>query len=615
MKSLRAQLLGSFTALIFFLGTSVGILGTAVIKRNIIDRAQKEVENSLKTAEAVYQQELDIIEKTFSVIENFDNLSDIRLKAGLDYLTALPPEDAAKGPSPAARRAAYGLAEGGTRLMRREELAGLSRELAEKARITILPTPKARPSSESVLEDAMVIEYAKPVFDENGRVSRVMLGGKLINRDFTLVDKIRDYVFENRIYKGRALGTVTIFLGDARITTNVLAETGERAVGTRVSASVHEAVLEKGSLWIDRAFVVNDWYLTAYKPIKDMNGNIIGILYVGLLERPFKDLERTVMLSFFGILFLTAGLAAVFSYILEERITRPIEHMLHATTQISSGDLQHRLSAQSRIQEMDILASSFNNMAQKLHERETSLKLSNEKLETLNKTYLDLIGFVAHELKGILASTILNAYTVRDGYLGMINFKQRKALDSVARNLDYLSATVKNFLNLSRIEKGEMTVNKREVLLFDEVIAMSIDAFLKPASEKGMSIYADCPVDFKVSADPDLLLIVINNLLGNAVKYGSEKGEIFIKTRRTQNDFEIEVYNDGTPISDENKDRLFKKFSRLHDTAESRKAPGTGLGLFITKEIVERLGGSIRLERRHCGNSFIFTVERGQQPW
>ena len=120
------------------------------------------------------------------------------------------------------------------------------------------------------------------------------------------------------------------------------------------------------------------------------------------------------------------------------------------------------------------MAEAFNAMALGLKEREESLRVSNEKLADSNKSYIDLIGFVAHELKGILASAVMNAYAVRDGYLGMVNFKQRKAMDSVTRNLDYLDATVKKFLNLGRIERGELAVNKTGLNLKKDVFDVSI---------------------------------------------------------------------------------------------------------------------------------------------
>ncbi len=94
----------------------------------------------------------------------------------------------------------------------------------------------------------------------------MLVGGILINRNYEIVDKIRTTVFKGESYKGQQLGTATIFQDDVRISTNVRNADGSRAIGTRVSAEVAEAVLKRGDTWRSRAFVVNEWYISAYAP-------------------------------------------------------------------------------------------------------------------------------------------------------------------------------------------------------------------------------------------------------------------------------------------------------------------------------------------------------------
>jgi signal transduction histidine kinase len=248
-------------------------------------------------------------------------------------------------------------------------------------------------------------------------------------------------------------------------------------------------------------------------------------------------------------------------------------------------------------------------MSSRLKERELSLNLSNEKLAELNKSYLDLLGFVAHELKGLLSSAVINAYSLRDGFLGMINFKQKKAVDSICRNLDYLDATVKKFLNLSRIERGNLDINKTEFSIGKDVFDYSIQTFIQLVNAKHMKVKNEIAPELKVRADIDLMQIVANNLVNNAIKYGLEGGEIRVSAKDDGEFFTIEVYNDSTPIPPDQIDRLFKKFSRLN-TPEKKKVKGTGLGLYITKQIVEAHSGHIFVEAKDNGNSFIFTIHK-----
>jgi two-component system, NtrC family, sensor kinase len=609
--SLKTRLLVSFLAVMLVIGLPVALLGHYVVKRYIIANVQQEVGKSLAAARFFYTQEIERIGERMRLAEVNGDREKLRQKLGLDYLLVADRDEAGVVSSEIVRAAfARKEAVGGTRIISHAELIRISPRLAEQATIPIRPTQMARPTDRRVLEDAMAKEYALPVLDKSSQVVKVIYGGRIVNRDCTLVDRIRTLVFGEGLYNSKPIGTVTIFLDDTRVATNVIAADGSRAIGTRVSATVYETVVEKGQTYDDRAFVVQDWYKTAYEPIKSIDGRIIGILYVGMLEKPYTDLVRNIglmaMLIIIGAVFLAAGL----SIVLAGAISRPLTHLTSATKKLSDGELAHRVKVESGAAEIRTLAESFNVMSSQLEERDKKLNAANEKLNALNKSYLDLISFVAHELKGILASTMLNAYSVRDGFLGLVNFKQRKALDSITRNLDHLAATVQKFLSLSRIEKGELDFHPTKISLNSDVFAPGIEALARSASEKQMTVKNDIGQDVRITGDADLMQIVANNLVGNAIKYGTAGGNVAITSASSDGKVKVEVYNDGTPLTEDQIGRLFRKFSRL-DTPEARRAKGTGLGLFITKEIVEKHGGRIWVEPREKGNAFVFEIERG----
>jgi two-component system NtrC family sensor kinase len=608
-ETLQKKILFSFFLVIGVMGLSIALLRTYVIKVDIIDRAQTQVKNDLKAARAVFDNELDMMQKMFSMLPAADRVVELKERLGLDYLRVATLENKASLKSEVARLAFSGRSLGASRIIDKEELLEIGAEFFKRSEIEIRFTQQAKSTTKKILDKAMALEYAMPVVNERGQITSVIYGGKIINRDFALVDKIRDLVFENKFYDAKPLGTVTIFLDDVRITTNVLDAQGNRAIGTRVSERVYDTVVKRAKSWVDRAFVVTDWYLTAYEPIRDVDGAIIGILYVGILEKPFSDIARNVLFVLVAIVLFSSILAAVLGYVLAATITSPLTQMLEATSRISGGELEFRVENKASVKELDELARSFNEMAAKLHERDISLKVSSDKLAQLNKSYLDLIGFVAHELKNILSSTILNAYTVRDGFLGMVNFKQRKALDSITRNLDYFASTIKNFLNLSRIEKQEMSLKRAELSVKDDIFSISLEAFMREANEKNIMVTNSIPNGLKIKGDSDLLQIVANNLIANAVKYGQNGGRIIVSAVELTESVRIEVYNDARPIQAQDSDKLFQKFSRLN-YAETRKERGTGLGLFITKEIIEKHGGRIWVEPRSEGNAFIFELSK-----
>jgi len=233
----------------------------------------------------------------------------------------------------------------------------------------------------------------------------------------------------------------------------------------------------------------------------------------------------------------------------------------------------------------------------------------NKSLLKANKNYLDMLGFVSHELKGIMGSVIMCVYSVRDGFLGMMNFHQRKALDAAVRNLERLEDTVKNYLDLSRIEKGELKARKRKINIKD-ITMQAKDTFSKQISEKEMVFKDNVPKDLNIFADKDQLKTVYDNLLSNAIKYGKKGGRIILNFEKLEEFLQFSVYNDGEVISQAKRDNLFKKFYRL-STEEYKKISGTGLGLFITKKIVENHGGRIWVEPKEKGNEFIFKIKKG----
>ena len=173
----------------------------------------------------------------------------------------------------------------------------------KKAKIKLIPTEHARPVAEKTLEKAMAMEYAAPITDKEGNIKGVIYCGKFINKNADLINKIHESIFEDETFEGKPIGTVTIFLDDVRIATNVLDKKENRAEGTRVSQEVYEEVVVKGNYWLARAFVVDSWYIAAYEPIKDIEGNIIGILYTGYLENYLMEENKIVLRSFWAIIF------------------------------------------------------------------------------------------------------------------------------------------------------------------------------------------------------------------------------------------------------------------------------------------------------------------------
>jgi two-component system NtrC family sensor kinase len=448
----------------------------------------------------------------------------------------------------------------------------------------------------------MISGAAVPVTTD-GQLTGAVEMGILLNGSVEEVDRIRDAVFESESYKGKPVGTATIFMGDLRISTNVLNAEGQRALGTRVSQEVAERVLDQGLSWTGRAFVVDTWYLSQYDPIQEPGGQIIGMLYVGELEQKYLDMGVRAMVLY--LLAVLGGMILGFlvAFVLTRGILNPIGALSEGTRRVSEGDFGYRVAVKAN-DEVGQLSASFNQMAEDLEKQrqeivrnQQELEELNQELRAINRNYMEMLGFVSHELKNPLTSALMSLFTVKDGFLGEINPAQRKSLESVAASLDYFQDMIKNYLDLSRLEKGELQVAKTEVLLYARIIVPVLEGLEREFQSRRMTVDNRVPDSLVVKADPNLLRIVYNNLLSNAAKYGRVGGTILLEAQQGMGKITLSVRNDGEGIPPEKLGMLFRKFSRL-DMAESATQRGTGLGLYICKEIIDKQGGEIWADSR-----------------
>jgi len=203
-----------------------------------------------------------------------------------------------------------------TEIFTEPQLAAISPLLASRAATPLIATPNAVPTERAAEERGLVIHSAAPVHDAAGNLLGVLEGGVLLNKNLDFIDNLNAVVYPDGTLPLGSAGTATLFLGDVRVATNVRLFGDTRAIGTRVSAVVNNAVLKQGVTWLDSAFVVSDWYVSAYAPLVDSRQQRIGMLYVGFLEAPFAKARWHAfyaVAAFFVLAMLLAGAYAVLS--------------------------------------------------------------------------------------------------------------------------------------------------------------------------------------------------------------------------------------------------------------------------------------------------------------
>jgi signal transduction histidine kinase len=246
-------------------------------------------------------------------------------------------------------------------------------------------------------------------------------------------------------------------------------------------------------------------------------------------------------------------------------------------------------------------------MAQALDKRESELKRANEELRQTNRNYMEILGFVTHEIKNRLGIILGSAYNLKSGVVGVLSDGQAKMVDILLRNSERLRDMIKNYLDLSRIERGELQVIKSRVGFLSDVTEPVLAEFEGQLEANETKLEVHVPQDMYLVVDPDLLRVVMENLVSNALKYGRRGGTIRVSAEHRPGYWQVGVWNEGEGIAASEIGQLFTKFTRVG--GELRRQQGSGLGLFVTREILEKHGGRIWAESEQGEwANFVFTL-------
>lgn len=641
---LRMKFVWSFLVVILFGGLVSLFFGTRLEHNTIIGLAQAKVRHDLASAWMVYNEKLNDIRdivllnagrdsvKAALQTGNRDSLSRalvrVRRDFNLDVLTVTDSSGRVvlrtnpsgvsgddQSSDPLVRRALNKETVTATEIVSRSELLKEAPEFADRAYLKFIPTPKAAPRVEDHEENGLMLKGAAPVLDEHGNLVGALYGGILLNQNYEIVDRVKEIVFKGEKYKGKEIGTVTIFQNDLRISTNVTDAEGNRAIGTRVSQEVYDAVLRRGIPWVDRAFVVNHWYITAYEPIKDSSGEIVGMLYVGMLEKPYVDLRNSVMLTFTGIAALCTVLLLIILFFITSSITNPLRRMVLATKRIAQGDLNHQVRIGFR-DEVGQLADSFNQMTENLklanenliqwgktlekrvEERTQELRgmqdylLQSEKLRSLGK----MAAGVAHEINNPLTSILINTHLMLEKLEKRHEFYENLSL--IADETSRCTEIVKGLLEFARQNPPQKTFTD-----INDIIERTSQLLENQASFQNVRIVKDLDPDLPpIKLDRNKIQQVFWNLLLNSCEAMPKGGQLTISDALSADRkwIVVRVTDTGVGIAKENVSRLFDPFF-------TTKSSGTGLGLAVSYGIIQQHDGKIEINSE-VGRGTVFIL-------
>ncbi|QKV19323.1 sensor histidine kinase [Oricola thermophila] len=514
-----------------------------------------------------------------------------------------------------------------------DELATISPALAERATIDLIPTRNAVPTDRDRETRGMVVHSATPVeLPDGGR--GVLAGGILLNRNLEFIDTINDLVYREASLPAGSQGTATLFLDDVRISTNVRLFEGRRALGTRVSAAVRETVLEKGNVWLARAFVVNDWYISAYEPIVDSAGERVGMLYVGFLETPFVRDKQITLFTVLATFVLAVALSVPIFLRWARGIFMPLERMNATIARVEGGDLGARTQIRDGKDEISRVAFHLDDLLDRIQERDRQLREWNEELNarvdrrtaelreanrqleaaTKQLVMSEKLAAIGEITAGI-AHEINNPIAVIQGNLEVLrNIVGDRAKDAetefrlIDEQADRMNQIVTKLLQFARPEDYAGFIDRERP---QAVISDCLPLVRHMLKKHEIELVREDDTESVVLANRTELQQILINLIVNAIHAMPGGGRLTIAARDAESEGKpgvaVSVSDTGTGIPPDIVERIFDPFFT------TKRSEGTGLGLSITQMLVQRNHGTIAVETA-ANEGTTFTIWLPQAP-
>ncbi len=334
------------------------------------------------------------------------------------------------------------------------------------------------------------------------------------------------------------------------------------------------------------------------------------------------------------ILLIVAGLTTIVAMagalLVTRAIVRPL-HALHRGTEIiGEGNLSHRVGTNAR-DEIGQLSRAFDHMteglagttasleelnkeiaqreriAQELQEKNEQLDTQNTKLQELDRLKSVFLASMSHELRTPLNAIIGFTSLILQGMVGEINEEQKKQLALVESSAQHLLSLINDVLDIAKIEAGKVELSLDE-FAFDDLMREAVGILSPIADLKKIKLLGDAPGGVTLYSDKRRLTQVLINLTGNAVKF-TDKGSVKVKARLLgKHRLAVNIIDTGIGLKQEDIDKLFTPFQQAGDSLV-KKQQGTGLGLYLSRKLVNLLGGEITVKSEFGkGSEFAFTL-------
>jgi two-component system, NtrC family, sensor kinase len=447
-------------------------------------------------------------------------------------------------------------------------------------------------------DQGLVIKVSMPVINNNEIIVGTMTAGYLLNNN--------NGVIIDKIIKETDL-VATVFMGSVRVCSSLPSVNNSSVLGTKLGPQIVKNVQENKSDFMDRVKISNNWYLAGYSPIYNSQKEIIGILGVGFPEKSIFALRDELMKLFILAVGLSALLALLIGIMNGGTIVRSINKLYWGIEAFGRGDYTHRLeiTSQDEIQELAEFFNKTMNQIMSARQELEACSLNVQNLETkvsqgaaqLEAAQKQLVEYermaamgrmataLSHELRNIFAEIQASLYNLRTKMTkDYPHFPEY--LKGIDDSLNHANETLSNVLKFSYPKKliySEVDIN----YMMESILSYAnVQNFIKNNKVKVEKEFA--PGLARLKADGMQLREAILNLIINAIQSMPEGGKLAIFTDTADNAVRVKIVDTGMGMSKEAQANLFTPFF----TTKSR---GLGLGLCITKAIIQEHSGSIQV--------------------
>lgn len=469
-----------------------------------------------------------------------------------------------------------------------------------------------------------------PIYDKNdNHLSGYLVMGDIFNNDSYYPQAYSEDV-EN--------SSLAISTRGIRITSNISSQKNDPNIGSfiPISSDTLKGLEGPDDTYYGQAEVDGATHVFLGETIVNIDGEVVGTMGVGIPEEKFSIIMDTNRNFSIIITILILLIMLLIGRYAANQFTLPIQKATELAEQIAHGKNDLIIDdkfLKNKKSEATILLNIFGKMADDLknseeerksyfdklrnkHEQQQELtrklELLNDELENKvvartqdlrqaimvleksDKIKSRFLANMSHELRTPLNGIISSSEVLKEEMFGPLNEKQQKYIQNNLNSSNHLLQLINDILDISKIEAGKMTLYLDDYSIYS-IVMESLSIVKSLAYRKNIEVSIKIvPSDFKILVDAKKLKQILYNLLSNAIKFTSENGKVEVEVLKNQQIVTISVKDNGIGIKKENHEKVFEEFEQV-DTSYERKYEGTGLGLSLTKKLVEMHGGDIHL--------------------